>query len=224
MKTLLVAASIVLGATSLLANPVAIDSSRRPVTMTTEKVLITVSPGRSEVQGTYTFRQEKDDWPAEADTHVIIFVPVFESRRSDIPPASPPVITVGGKKFTGRFRDDIALDGTPCSSVKLPKGWHMAIYEASVPLELIAQTFTIAVSYTQPHFEGDISGYVPIDPPKSKGASVVTFRAAPGYALERVGARLFGQPSFPAIEFTPQDRQLIRVRCVKPRGQAPASR
>jgi hypothetical protein len=218
MQYLFFAVFCLIGALPLFANPIAIDSSRRPISMISENVIIDVSSGSSRVHGTYTFRQEQDDWPEEADNHVIVFVPILLPDKPDEDRNDPPEVVVGNKRFRGQIRNDIALNDTPRSDVKLPKGWRMAIYESSIPLKLLKQTFSVEVFYTQSHFDGDISGYVPINPPKSKEAAIITFRATSGFILKKTQMKLFGQPAKPAIKFTPEDRQLISVKCKKVSG------
>jgi hypothetical protein len=81
---------------ALSANPLAVDSARRPITMIAEKVTITVKPGVSVVTGNYTFRQCKDDMPQEKDTHALVFVPVLlpETAKG----VTPPVVRVGNRE------------------------------------------------------------------------------------------------------------------------------
>ncbi len=199
---------------TILANPIAVDSSRRPIAMTAENVDIRVQSGASTVQGTYTFTQQKDDWPSVDDTPVIIFVPVFLPISNDNFRHDPPMISLGTKKFEGQIRNDISLHDTPAPDTDLPNGWYLAIYECSIPLEFIDQSFSIQVSYTQPHFKGDISGYVPLNPPDSTSNSAITFHADPGFALKPYKKSIFGQRSYPTIEFKPEDQRLLRVRCI----------
>ena len=121
MQYLFFAVFCLIGALPLFANPIAIDSSRRPISMISENVIIDVSSGSSQVHGTYTFRQEQDDWPEEADNHVIVFVPILLPVKPGEDRNDSPEVVVGNKRFRGQIRNDIALNDTPRSDVKLPK-------------------------------------------------------------------------------------------------------
>ena len=119
-----IVAVLAFGMGPLFASVFAIDMSRRPITMIAEKVLASVPfSGGSQVQGSYLSQQQKDDWPKEADDHVIIFVPVLLPIKSNGIPYNPPTILAGNKRFKGHIRNNISLAGTPSSNLKLPKGW-----------------------------------------------------------------------------------------------------
>jgi hypothetical protein len=204
---------------TLQANPIAIDPSRRLVAMTAENVTITMQTGASLVQGHYTFELQKDDWPEDADTHVIIFIPVLLPANAGRQKHSSPRLKLGSRSFLGSIRHDLAPQGAPRSVEGMPKGWFLCNYEVIIPLHLLKQAFTVEVSYSQPHLPGNICGYVPMNPPKSPGASRIRFVAGTGVALKRQGWlwRLPWSSSAACLDFVPEDRRLICVRCVPQR-------
>lgn len=203
----------------LQANPIAIDPGRRLIAMTAENVTITMQPGTSLVQGLYTFELQKDHWPEDADSHVIIFIPVLLPADAGRQKNHAPGLKLGNRSFLGSIRNDLAPQGAPMSIEGLPKGWLLCNYEVTIPLHLLKQAFTVEVSYSQPHFPGNICGYVPVNPPRSPGASRVRFVAGTGVALKRQGWRwrLPWSSSAACLDIVPEDRRLICVRCIPQR-------
>lgn len=201
---------------TLQANPIAINPSRRLVAMTAENVTITMQTGTSQVEGRYTFELQKDDWPQDADTHVIIFIPVLLPTDAGRQKDPAPRLRLGSRSFLGSIRNDLAPEGAPRSVEGLPKGWFLCNYEVIIPRHLLKQAFTVEVSYSQPHFPGNICGYVPVNPPKSPGTSRIRFVAGTGVALKPLGWlwRLPWRSSAACLDFVPEDRRLICVRCV----------
>ena len=198
----------------ILANPIAVDSTRIPITMINEKVDISVRQGSSEVNGVYVFQQGKSYWPGK-ETHVIVFVPVLQPLTKHRVSHEAPKVSVGKIQIKEQIRNDLALEDTPRSVAGLPRGWFMRMHEYSIPLRYLKNTFSIQVSYTQPHFPGDISAYVPISPPREENSSI-TFRAESGCALKPYRKGLFSlfDPAVSSVTAVPENRTLIRVKCV----------
>lgn len=195
------------------ANPIAIDSAARPIRMVAEDVRVEVGDGASRVKGRYRFRQGEDDWPAERDTHVVVYVPVLLPVKDDTyeEKHGTPVVTVGGRRISTFIRNDLSTGNEP-REVPLPKGWGMRIFECEVPLKGLGEEFEVGVEYVQPHFAGNTSAYVPLAPPKEGGT--IRFVAAPGRTLKPVGVLSGLAPARAEITVRPRDRKLIRVRVV----------
>ncbi len=199
-----------------IANPIAVDPERRPTTMLAEDVIITVNRDASSVSGRYVFQQEKDVWPEVPDSHVSIYVPVllpkggasaYEHRYGT------PTVTIGGRTFPTKAGEDSYADILP-TPVRFPKGWGFTVYEANIPLSVVAQKFEACVRYVQPNFPGHIAGYMPIHPPDPAGKSQIVFVPANGHALRPTGLfAIFRRPA-EQIAFSPQDQKLVTVRFV----------
>lgn len=218
-QPLLLAALVSLSMPGLFANPLAVDGQQRPVTMTGEKVTIEVGKNDSLVKGVYTFRQEKDDWPEERDTHVTIYVPVpVPTKRVDAYKRQygSPILTVGKRQIEEWRWNDISLANAPNSDgVVLPKGWSVAFYRYEIPLNILGKNFSVGVSYTQMNLPGDVSAYVPFNPPKESGSALITFRAEPGFALKPYNGRSLSKSASSTVKVVPEHKVLIRAKCVK---------
>ena len=212
---LLLVSSIALGRVS--ANPIVVDPERRPTTMISEKVSVSVGQGSSLVMGEYSFQQQQ---PATKrggrHTHVTVFVPVFlaqgqggaESYESRY---GAPRIGIGGHLYVAKAWQDITLEGAP-ASVDLPVDWYTQVYVCNVPLRYVGKNFDVKVEYVQPHFAGDIVAYIPIEPPRDRKASQIEFVAKPGRKLGLVSPFAFLSSSEDSVRVTPKHRKLIRVR------------
>jgi len=210
-------ALVALPLTHAIGNPIAVDSERRPATMTSEDVTITVGKEHSTVSGRFSFQQQADDWPEVPDTHVLVYVPVLLSQQTAEryeKQFGPPVVIAEGKRFSSSIRNDLAFENSP-ESVPLPKGWFMQVFEAEVPLKLLSKSFQIDVSYVQPNFPNSVAGYVPIRPPKDTVHSKVVFTPIEGFGLRPVGFLSALAPRRNQLTFTPQDRKLIAARLSK---------
>jgi hypothetical protein len=218
---------IVISAIQSSANPIAIDGQRRPITMIAEKVDVSVGKDQSIVSGVYTFRQEKDDWPDEKDTHVLIYVPVILPSKGDAAydkRYKAPVVTLNGESIERHIRNDISLEDDPTGRPDgLPKGWYLYGYEYEIPLKTLKRIFSINIKYSQLHFPGDVAGYVPIQPPKQHDLAKITFHADRGHVLKPYAARFFFQPSYPTIDVFPEHYKLIRVKSIKTGEQGAAA-
>lgn len=207
------AAILLCGLAQSGANPIAVDGTRRPISMIAEQVDVAVRKGSSLVRGVYTFQQEKDDWPQEKDTHVTFYIPVLVGPKAQ--PDSSPRVVARGRSYAPHIRNDLSLGDYPDFTPRgLPHGWDMQVYECEIPLAALKNPFTVTVSYTQPHFPGNVAGYVPIKPPTKPGAGTITFRAEPGYSLKPFRSRFFFHPSYAKLDFVPENGELIRVQCV----------
>ncbi|GAT34548.1 hypothetical protein TSACC_22973 [Terrimicrobium sacchariphilum] len=199
-----------------IANPIAIDSEQRLTTMLAEDVVITVDRDASSVSGRYVFQQQKDVWPEVRDSHVLICVPVllpkggaaaYEHRYGT------PTVTIGDRAFPTKAGENFYPDILP-AQVRLPKGWHFAVYEAKIPLSAVARKFDASIHYVQPNFPGHIAGYVPIHPPEPAGKSKIVFVPANGHALRPAGFLATFRRPVERIEFTPQNQKLVTARFV----------
>lgn len=195
-------------------NPLVIDGERRPIKMTSEQVTVDVAPAQSLVTGNYSFQQEPDDWTIQPDKYVLIYLPIILSEK-DINSYSKqfqaPVVTVGNRAFSAKLTEELGMVGQP-EPVKLPKGWRLRLYEAKIPLSIIAPKFDVSIKYVQPNFPGDIVAYVPFFPPHSADSASVAFVASKGYGVTKAGLL---SPLFhpqPRLEFLPLHRKLISVR------------
>lgn len=211
LAALLLAATLVFPAR---ANPLTIDTERRPVRMLAEDVTVSVGPDVSLVKGTYRFAQLPDDFPEQPDRHVLIFVPVYLPRKGGAA-VDPPVVKVGDRAIPPREWNDLATGDDPAAGI--PQGGPMVLksYQYAVPLALVQREFPVTVEYSQPSFPGHVAAYLPLRPPTAPGAGRITFVATPGYALKPFAARQFWQPAFPSLTFAPRDRELLRVKCVR---------
>jgi hypothetical protein len=199
------------------ANPIAVDTSRRMATMIAEDVRVLVGAGESKVSGVFKFRLEEPSALGEdADARVRVYVPVLSPRdgiASDVVADDRPIVRMGRHQITGVAKNSLPY-GDKMEFVKLPKGWLMRFYRFEIPARFAGKQFEIAVSYVQPHFPGDVAGYVPLDPPSEPGVARITFEAAKGRALKRIGGlNLFPRP-LNRLEVAPQNRKLIRVRSI----------
>jgi hypothetical protein len=214
MPKLLLVTSVALGHAS--ANPIVVDPERRPTTMTSERVSVSVGQGRSLVTGEYSFQQLSATKPSGRHRHVTVFVPVllaqgrggaesYESRYG------APRIRVGGRLYLAKAWQDITLEGAP-ASVDLPRDWYAQDYVCNVPLRYVGKNFDVKVEYVQPHFAGDIVAYIPIEPPRDPKASQIEFVAKPGRKLRVVSPFSFLSPAEDNLRVTPKHRKPIRVR------------
>jgi hypothetical protein len=198
------------------ANPIAIDSTRRSISLIAETVEIAVQPTHSIVSGTYSFRQGKDEYafPGEKADHITIEIPVmirgkpsFDSLKS----ATAATVSIGKRVFrpTGSSSAS-ALRG-------LPRGYTMCLVEFEVPLRAVAREFTAVIRYTQPHLPGGIAPYYPVRPPESIAAkSLVRYTAAAPASLALLSKRVKVVETSPTrIAVQPEDGKLILVRVNK---------
>lgn len=199
-----------------IANPIVVDPERRPITMLSEDVVITVDRDVSPVSGHYVFQQQKDIWPEVRDSHVLICVPVllpkgggaaYEHRYGT------PTATIGGKSFPTKASEDSYVNSLS-TQARLPNGWEFAVYEAKIPLSAVARKFEADIHYMQPNFPGHIAGYVPIHPPEPAGKSKVVFVPANGRALRPTGFLATFRRPVERIAFSPQDQKLVTARFV----------
>src|ERR1043166_1315755 len=80
MRTFLTLAVIGIGMIGFAgANPIAIDSTRRTISLVGERVEVAVQPTHSVVSGTYSFRQGKDEYAflGEKADHITIEIPII---------------------------------------------------------------------------------------------------------------------------------------------------
>jgi hypothetical protein len=209
------------GCATVLANPIAIDTSRRTATMIAEDVRVMVGTGESKVSGVYKFRLDDTPWETSANARVRIYLPVPLARGGSASDDSAtaqdrPIVRLGRRQFTSVEKETLGY-GDKMESVKLPKGWLMRFYLFEIPVRyFVAREFEITVDYVQPHFPGDIVGYVPLNPPRDPGAARIRFEAAKGRALKPAGLRLFSKP-MDSLEVQPLNRKLIQVRSVSKR-------
>ena len=208
--------TITLATATVSANPVVIDSKRQPTTMTREKVVVSVGAGRSIVTGVYSFKLIPGASARRTDDHITIFVPVLlpntnGSAQAFAARCGLPSVRIRGRKFSGKEWNDIRLDGSP-AEVNVPRGWYMALYVYNIPRQYVGQAFDAEISYIQPHFPGDIVGYVPLRPPRDRDSSLVHFAAQPDRRLRDLsGTQLFSLPT-ESLRIIPKDRVLIRVK------------
>lgn len=201
------------GVSRALANPIFIDDKRRPLTILSEKVAVTVGAGKSRVSGEFRIQQETPF--TREQTYATIFVPVL------LPDTLPerqyqalygvPRVEIAGRRFSTLAWNDTQLEGSP-ESARLPRGWRMETYVCDVPLRIVGETFEVKVSYIQPHFPNDVAAYIPIRPPRDAAASHVTFSAESGRELRQLS---FLSSRKSTLQFTPRDRRLIRVQSLK---------
>ena len=193
------------------ANPIAIDSTRRPISLVAETVDIAVHPTQSVVSGTYTFRQGEDAFPGERPDHVIIELPIivhgqqsFDALKS----SASASVRIGKRVFypTG------SSGGSPLRG--LPPDWKMCFLEFEIPLRAVRPEFTAVIRYTQPHLPGGVSAYYPIEPPASR--AVVRYTPAQSVSLKLVSKRVKAVEADPSrIAVQPEHNKLILVRATK---------
>ena len=176
--------------------------------------MVQVRPTRSLVFGTYTFQQEPDNWPIQADKYVLIYLPIILSEKdanSYNKKYQAPGVCVGSHAFVAKPVKETGMVGHP-EPVDLPKGWMIQLYQAKIPLSIVEPHFTVSVAYVQPNFPGDVSVYIPFFPPHKSELATVSFMAPQGYGLGKVGLFSFGSDTKPQLDFRALDRKLIAVR------------
>jgi hypothetical protein len=193
------------------ANPIAIDSTRRPISLVGETVDIAVGGTQSIVSGNYSFRQGKDEFPGERPDHVIIELPVivhgqqsFDALKSSVAAS----VRIGNRVFhpTG------SSAGSPLRG--LPADWKMCFVEFEIPLRAVRPEFTAVIRYTQPHLPGGVSAYYPIEPPAS--SAVVRYTPAQSVSLKLVSKRVKAvEAESSRITVQPEHNKLILVRATK---------
>jgi hypothetical protein len=174
----------------LVANPIVVDHSERPIQMLSESVEIEVGDLKSSVSGVYRFRQTEDETPKTPDVHVLLLVPVFiPEELADFTTANSlasPTAIIRDKKY-------IPVDGRPVWGNgwkvirQFPRKAKLVIFEIYIPRSEIDDVFEVSIQYTQPHFKGSFSTYSlycpiiwPVDPAKAAPTKAsdftVTFR------------------------------------------------
>jgi len=193
------------------ANPIAIDSTRRPISLVAETVDIAVHATQSVVSGAYTFRQGEDEVPGERPDHVIIELPVivhgqqnFDALKSSVAAS----VRIGKRVF----HPSGSSAGSPLRG--LPSDWKMCFLEFEIPLRAVRPEFTAAIRYTQSHLPGGVSAYYPIEPPVSR--AVVRYTSAQSISLKLISKRVKVVESQPTqIAIQPEHNKLILVRANK---------
>jgi len=206
------------------ANPIVIDEGQRPSAMLWETVTVHVGRMVSKVDGTYRFRLKNEAHPDGPYTHVTVWLPIIlpetggtAFRADEIAyekKYGSPVVSLGGRKFPISSWHDISRTDQPEFNVSVPKKWYIASYYCDVPTKWLKPEYELQISYSQPHFAGDIVGYIPFRPPGNRGTSRICFRAATGSQVRNDSwlAQFFRAHDF--LEFRPVDRQMIRVRSI----------
>jgi hypothetical protein len=199
--------------------------------MSAEKVVISVGRAQSTVTGRYAFsewssKQKYNQPPRSMDRQkltrraklwhrkLMVYIPVLladgsaDEYEKDF---GTPAIVVKDRMLRTR-RVVFDADAKP---VSLPRGWSISWYQVEVPYQEATGTFSLDVTYVQPHFPDGRVGYVPFFPPKShvarQKAGRVVFRALDGMVLRRVGFFSFLSSSSQELTFTPRHRKLISV-------------
>jgi hypothetical protein len=199
--------------------------------MSAEKVVISVGRAQSTVTGRYAFsewssKQKYNQPPRSMDRQkltrraklwhrkLMVYIPVLladgsaDEYEKDF---GTPAIVVKDRMLRTR-RVVFDADAKP---VSLPRGWSISWYQVEVPYQEATGTFSLDVTYVQPHFPDGRVGYVPFFPPKShvarQKAGRVVFRALDGMVLRRVGLFSFLSSSSQELTFTPRHRKLISV-------------
>ncbi len=198
------------------ANPIAIDSTRRTISLVAETVDIAVQSTHSVVSGTYSFRQGKDEYAflGEKADHITIEVPIIvhgEQSFGSLKSSTAATVTVGKRVF----RPTGSSGGGPLRG--LPADWRLAFLEFEIPLRAVRSEFTAAIRYTQPHLPGGVSAYYPIRPPEAPTSqSIVRYTAAEPTSLALVSKRLKVVETQPGrIAIQPEHNKLILVRATK---------
>jgi hypothetical protein len=189
--------------------------------MLTEEVRVQVGAGESKISGVYTFRLEEYQfgtgfWKESPDSRVRIYVPVPlpSGKSADHSARHRPVVRLRGRQIPGVEKTTLPY-GERMEFVKLPKGWFMQFYLFEIPARSLGKRFEITVDYVQPHFSGDIVGYVPFDPPREPGASRIRFEAGEGRTLEKAGGISLFSKRMDVLEVKPENRKLIKMRSVE---------
>lgn len=202
------------------ANPIVMDDRVRPITMIAEEVRVLVGAGESKVTGVYRFRLGEPYAGMRADAHVNVHVPVLmpvSGTQSSGVAASKPVVRLGKRELPEVEREK-PLPFGHLNFVDMPRSWRMEFHLFQIPTRSMGKEFEIEVAYTQPHFAGDVSGYVPMNPPRQSGASRVVFVAESGRKLKHPGGLGWFSKTHDSLLFVPVDRKLIRVRSVPGRS------
>ena len=198
--------------------------------MSAEKVVISVGRAQSTVTGRYAFSEwsskQKYNSPPRSmgrqlpcraklwHRKLMVYIPVLlaDGSADEYEKAfGTPAIVVKDRMLRTR-RVVFDADAKP---VSLPRGWSISWYQVEVPYQEATGTFSLDVTYVQPHFPDGRVGYVPFFPPKShverQKAGRVVFRAPDGMVLRRVGLFSFLSSSSQELTFTPRHRKLISV-------------
>ena len=198
--------------------------------MSAEKVVISVGRAQTTVTGRYAFSEwsskQKYNSPPRSmgrqlprraklwHRKLMVYIPVLlaDGSADEYEKAfGTPAIVVKDRMLRTR-RVVFDADAKP---VSLPRGWSISWYQVEVPYQEATGTFSLDVTYVQPHFPDGRVGYVPFFPPKShverQKAGRVVFRAPDGMVLRRVGLFSFLSSSSQELTFTPRHRKLISV-------------
>jgi hypothetical protein len=200
--------------------------------MSAENVVISVGRAQSTVIGRYAFSElssmvNDNPPPRSMDRQkmtrrarlwhrtLMVYIPVLlaDGSADEYEKAfGTPAIVVKDRMLRTR-RVVFDADAKP---VLLPRGWGISWYQVEVPYQEATGTFSLDVTYVQPHFPDGRIGYVPFFPPKShverQKAGRVVFRAPDGMVLRRVGFFSFLSSSSQELAFTPRHRKLLSVR------------
>jgi len=215
------------------ANPIVYDQGQQPSKMLWKKVTVHVGRMVSNVEGTYRFQLKKEDHPESPYTHVTVWLPIllpethgaafnadeiaYEKKYGS------PVVRLGGRTFPITSWHDISRTDEPDFNVSLPKNWYVASYYCDVPIKWLKDEYELQISYSQPHFAGDVVGYVPFRPPGNGGTSRICFQATKGSQVRKASwlGQLFRARD--SLEVRPVHRQMIRVQSIPVRKDAPSS-
>ncbi len=205
------------------ANPIMWSPSFEPATMVQESVQVEVGAGESKVTGTYRFRINLWSPLPHPGSRLRVTVPVLlppEPKGATGRQADPPTVSASSREYATTRQKEPPF-GYGLRGVPLPPGWTLAMYECHIPVREEDGELEIRLAYTQPHFPGDIAGYLPVDPPTARHAATVTFTAAPGRVLQPVTrwARLFPH-SRSTLTVKPANLRLIQVKSL-PAGPRP---
>jgi hypothetical protein len=216
-----------------LANPIVTDEGQRPSEMLWEKVTVHVGRMVSKVEGTYRFRLKNEAHPDRPYTHVTVWLPIILPETGETvfradeiayeKKYGSPDVSLGGRKFAISSWHDISRSDQPEFNVSVPKNWYIASYYCDVPIKWLKPEYELQISYSQPHFAGDIVGYIPFRPPGNGGTSRIYFEAATGSQVRKDSwlAPFFRAHDF--LEFRPVNRQMIRVQSILARKSKSAS-
>jgi hypothetical protein len=198
--------------------------------MSAEKVVISVGRAQTTVTGRYAFSEwsskQKYNSPPRSmgrqlprraklwHRKLMVYIPVLlaDGSADEYEKAfGTPAIVVKDRMLRTR-RVVFDADAKP---VSLPRGWSISWYQVEVPYQEATGTFSLDVTYVQPHFPDGRVGYVPFFTTKShvarQKAGRVVFRALDGMVLRRVGLFSFLSSSSQELTFTPRHRKLISV-------------
>ena len=135
-----------------------------------------------------------------------------------------PIATVGERVYSSI----VGYPGDMPESLKvqdqLPVGWKLVSCTFNaIPFDASKNQVRVHISYTQPHFPGNVSAYLPILPDNiAKTNYLITFQAQEGVRFAPVAPYdAVSQPSDTNLSVRPANLQLLKVQVV-PAGAARA--